>query len=193
MRRAVGGSRVRSGYTLVELLVAISITGVVVTMVAQWIVHEIHAQVASDHRVDAEEAISTARAALFHDLHRGRILSLTRERMEILSGGSGAERDTVAWTIAPGKLARARGGVVSEPLAALESLEVSWEPVPMGTFDLFGSPWWRLDRDNDGALDGDEFDSVSLLSVRILGKVPTIRGLPSAVESLSVGIPTAGL
>jgi len=192
--RPASAGRARRGYTLVELLVAMSLTGVVVAMVSQWIVHEARARVSSDRRIDAEEAVSSLRNALFQDVHRGRILSLTRERMEILGRSASGDRDTIAWVVEQGRLSRRRGGSSIEPLAAIESLEISWEPVGLaGATDPFGSPWWRLDRDQNGVLETTEFDSVALLSVRILGKVPILPGVPSAVESLSVGIPTAGL
>lgn len=196
MRRAstVGAGRpIRGGYTLMELLVAISLSGIVVAMVGQWIVHEVRARASSDRRIDADEAVSSFRNGLFQDLHRGRILSLSRERMEILRGGISADPDTIVWAIESGKISRRQGALSTEPLAGLRNLEVSWDPVPLVVGDAFGSAWWRLDRDQDGTLEASEFDSVGFVDVHILGEVATVRGFPPVRESLTVGIPSAGL
>lgn len=182
----------RRGYTLVELLVAIALTGIVVGMAAQWIVHEARTGNRLQRGVDADEALALFRNGLFQDLHRGRFLSLNRERLLLSSGGAGC--DTVAWEISEGRLTRTFRGAVTEPLAFLRDLEVSWEPAPLPLAgEGFGNAWWRLDRDQDGLIGSEEVDSLGFVLVRLRGSVPMPPGLPPVEESLTVAVPAAGL
>ena len=181
----------RSGYTLVELLVAIALTGIVVAMASQWIVHEARTGNRLERGVDADEALALFRSGLFHDIHRGRLVSLSRERMMV---SSGSVSDTVVWEISDRRLTRTFRGTTTEPLAFLRDLEVSWEPAPLPLAEEgFGSAWWRLDRDQDGMIGIEETDSLGFVLVRLRGSVPMPAGLPPVEESLTVAIPAAGL
>jgi prepilin-type N-terminal cleavage/methylation domain-containing protein len=191
--RRDGHATGRAGYTLVELLVALALTGIVVGMAAQWIVHEARTGNRLQRGVDADEALALFRNALFQDLHRGRFVSLTRERMLLSQGGGGS--DTVVWAISEGRrLERTFQGVTTEPLAFLRDLEISWEPAPLPLAgEGFGSAWWRLDRDQDGRIGTEEIDSLGFVLVHLRGTVPMPAGLPPVQESLTVAVPAAGL
>lgn len=179
---------------MVELLVAMALTGIVVAMVAQWVVHEARARARVDRGIDADETIALFRNGLFQDIHRGRVLRLERERLLVAHPGPDGSGDTIVWRIDDGSLSRSFGGAASRPLALLREAGISWEPAPLPSSGaIFGSPWWALDRDQDGAIGPDEIDSVGSILVHILGEVPTAPGLPARRESLTVAIPTAGL
>lgn len=182
----------RSGYTLVELLVALALTGIVVAMASQWIIHEARTGSRVERRVDADEALSLFRGGLFQDIHRGHLVSLSREKL--LVGTGGGVSDTITWEIAQGKLTRTLRGAATEPLSMLRDLEVSWEPAPLPTApEGFGSAWWRLDRDQDGMIGTDEIDSLGFVLVHIHGNIPMPPGMPAEKESLTVAIPAVGL
>lgn len=185
----------RRGFTLVELLVAISLTALVGLAVSRWVVHEARSSAASERRIAAAEAVNVLRAEMFHDVHHGRILSLTRERWTIQRHGRGTSPDTVVWELREGALSRRQTGHDAGPrLAGFEDARVDWTPVAMPEFSGKGrDPWWSLDLDQDGAIAGDELDSVVLVSVRVMASYRMVPGMPMAAESLTVGIPAAGL
>lgn len=185
---------IRRGYTLVELLVAMALTGIVTAMVAQWVVHQAKAGARSERRIDAAEAVALFRDALFQDLHRGRLRSFARERLVVARAGADGESDSIVWELRDGGIVRAADGIVSRPLAALRNLSVSWEPASLpSSGETFGSAWWRLDRDQSGAIVADEIDSVGSVLVRVQGDVPLPAGLPPERESLTVAVPAVGL
>lgn len=187
--------RARKGFTLVELLVAIALTSLVGLGVSRWIVHEARSSAASERRIAAAEAVNVLRAEMFHDVHHGRILSLTRERWTIQRHGRGDSPDTVLWELREGVLSRRQTGrEEGTRLAGFEDARVDWVPVAVPEFSGLGrDPWWSLDADQDGAIAGDELDSVALVSVRVLASYRLLPGMPMATESLTVGIPAAGL
>lgn len=186
--------RARRGYTMVELLVAMALTGIVVGMAAQWVVHEARSRARTDRGIDADEAVALFRNGLFQDIHRGRVLRLDRERLLVAHPGPDGTADTIEWRIEAGSLSRTFGGNTTRPLSLLRDAEISWEPAPLpSSAEIFGSPWWALDRDQDGAIGPDEIDSVGSILVHVLGEVPVPPGMPAGRESLTVAIPTAGL
>lgn len=187
--------RARAAFTLVELLVAISLTSLVGLAVSRWIVHEARSSASSERRIAASEAVNILRAEMFQDVHHGRILSLSRERWAILRHGRESLPDTVVWELRDGTLSRRRTGAgPGAKLSGFEDARVDWLPVAMPEFSGSGrDPWWSLDQDQDGTIAGDELDSVLLVSVRIFAQFKTLPGMPLASESLSVGIPAAGL
>lgn len=187
--------RARLAFTLVELLVALSLASLVGLAVSGWILHEARASASSDRRIAASEAVNVLRSEMFHDVHRGRILSLTKERWTVLRHGTGESPDTVVWELRGGVLSRRLSGrEEGARLTGFEEARVEWTPVPVPGFSGYGrDPWWSLDADQDGAIAADELDSVLQVSVRILASFRTLPGLPAATESLTVGIPAAGL
>lgn len=187
--------RTRAAFTLVELLVAIALTGLVGIAVSRWIVHEAKVSASSERRIAASEAVNILRSELFHDVHHGRILTLTKERWAILRHGADDLPDTVVWELRDGALWRRRtGSEEGHRLSGYAGSRVEWTPVAVPEFSGAGrDPWWTLDADQDGSIDGDELDSVQQVSVRILAEFRPLPGLPMSRESLTVGIPAAGL
>jgi len=184
----------RRGFTMIELLVAMALTGIVVTMVGQWILHEVKAQISSDRKIDVDEAVASLRAELFQDVHHGRILSLGKEKWLVLRPDSSADPDTVVWSWHDGALTRTDRAGSSGRLTGLAELQVAWEPVPVVGFSGFGNDsWWSLDADQNGWIEGYELDSVQCVAVHIKGEFRTLPGLPTTPESLTVRIPSSGL
>lgn len=187
--------RARRAFTLVELLVAIALTSLVGIAVSGWIVHEARASASSERRIAASEAVNTLRTEMFQDVHHGRILSLEKERWSVLRHGAGDHPDTVVWELRDGSLSRRRSGKgEGAPFTGFEGARVEWSPVAVAGFSGFGrDPWWSLDADQDGILEGDELDSVSQVSVRVFAQYRTVVGMPMASESLTIRIPASGL
>jgi len=182
----------RAGYTLVELLVAMVVTGLVVAMGGRWIVHQTRVRFLSDRRIDVAEELSMVREELFQDIHHGRILSFSREKLLVLRVRSGVS-DTVAWTLREGALARSRDSSSTPRFARLENLRVQWDPVGMPGRAEGGNPWWEMDADQNGRIDGYELDALLSIAVRLEGSYRTIPGMPDERESLTVRVPAAGL
>lgn len=187
--------KARRGFTLVELLVAIALTSLVGIAVSRWIVHEARSSTSSERRIAASEAVNTLRSEMFHDVHHGRILSLTRDRWTILRHGAGNLPDTVVWELRDGALSRRRSGAEEGArLTGFEGSRVEWSPLAVPEFSGFGrDPWWTLDADQDGRIEGDELDSVLQVSVRVLAEYRTLAGMPMESESLTIRIPASGL
>lgn len=187
--------RARRAFTLVELLVAIALTSLVGIAVSGWIVHEARSSASSERRIAASEAVNTLRTEMFHDVHHGRILSLTKDRWTILRHGAGNLPDTVVWELRDGALSRRRSGEgEGARFSGYEGSRVEWSPVAVAEFSGFGrDPWWSLDADQDGRIDGEELDSVMQVSVRVFAQFRTVVGMPMASESLTIRIPASGL
>jgi prepilin-type N-terminal cleavage/methylation domain-containing protein len=184
--------RRRAGYTLVELLVAMVVTGLVVVMGGRWIVHQTKSRFLSDRRIDVAEEMSMLREELFQDIHHGRILSFSRERLLVLRSRSGVS-DTVVWTLRDGALLRGRDGSEAVRLGRLENLRVDWEPIPLPDRPGRGNLWWEMDSSQNGSIDGYELEGLLSIAVRIEGVYRTIPGMPQERESLTVRVPAAGL
>lgn len=184
--------RRRGGYTLVELLVAMVVTGLVVVMGGRWIVHQTKSRFLSDRRIDLAEELSMLREELFQDIHHGRILSFSRDRLLVLRSRSGVP-DTVVWALRDGALVRERDGAGTPRLGRLESVRVEWDPVPVPGRPASANTWWDLDSDQNGRIDGFELDALLSIAVRIDGTYRTIPGMPQERESLTVRVPAAGL
>lgn len=187
--------KTRGAFTLVELLVAIALTSLVGIAVSQWIVHEARSSTSSERRIAASEAVNTLRTEMFQDVHHGRILSLSKDRWAILRHGAREVSDTVVWELRDGVLSRRRSVDLEDArLTGFQDSRVEWSPVAPPEFSGSGrDPWWSLDADQDGRIEGDELDSVMQVSVRVLAEFRTLAGMPSARESLTILIPAAGL
>jgi hypothetical protein len=187
--------KARGAFTLVELLVAIALTSLVGIAVSRWIVHEARSSTSSERRIAASEAVNTLRTEMFQDVHHGRILYLSKERWAILRHGAVDASDTVVWELRDGAVSRRRsGGAEGARLTGFQGSSVEWSPVAVPEHSGSGrDPWWSLDADQDGRIEGSELDSVLQVSVRVLAEFRTLAGMPSARESLTILIPAAGL
>lgn len=188
-----GAARARRAFTLIEVLVAMALTGIVGTLVGMWIVHESRVRMLSDRRIELEESVSLWRDELFQDLHHGRILFLSQRSWAVLRQGDGV-LDTLVWSLDEGVPVKTFRGTERRPLAGLTDLKVRWNPLPVAGFSAVGTDsWWSLDLDLDGVIQGRELDSVLSLEVSLEATHRTLAGMAEDDVVEVFRVPVVGL
>ncbi|HNY31113.1 MAG TPA: type II secretion system protein [Fibrobacteria bacterium] len=164
MRRCV------RGVTLVELLVAMALAGVVATMVFGWMRHASKVSHASQLRDDREQQLATLRDALFQDGTIGQILTVQKDAIEFVRRRD-TLLDTARWTVSDTGLVRS--GRAYPPTDRVES----WEIVPrVSGGDPLEDPWSLLDKDLDGKVDRESMGMLDAVEIRL---VVVHRGFPA--------------
>lgn len=178
----------RRGVTLVELLVAMFVSGVVVAMAAGWIVHAARASSDATRFADRADRMGLLRDALFQDAHRGPTLRLEREAWTVGRTASDSGLDSVVWTWG-------REGVFRSGRAMLGDdsvLEASLRPV-FGDDPSASDPFLGRDRDLDGRLSGSELAGLAGFELRVVSsRRRPPREAPLSPDTLVVRVACAG-
>jgi prepilin-type N-terminal cleavage/methylation domain-containing protein len=177
----------RRGVTLIELLVAMAIAGVVATFVTTWIVHASRQAGASQRRDDREEELALLRNELFQDGRRGRTLELGKAHWKLVRPRTGAEPDTIAWRIDVDRLVRK------------ESRKLSTDTIVAGGFDPHfpdmtpdWDAWTQVDRDFDGLVDAEILPRLDRFELRLVVRRAARPPAPPLLDTLRIAVPLAG-
>ena len=141
----------RRGVTLIELLVAMALAGLVATFVVGWILHAAKMSHASQARDDRDQDLALVRKGLFEDGTRGHVLEVSTGSWTLERSRGNAPPDTVRWSVEDGVLARA--GARELPS---DSVLDSWIVPRFSGEDPNADPWSQCDLNLDGRVD-DEF------------------------------------
>lgn len=186
-RQVIPRTAIRRGVTLIELMVAMAITGLVATFVAGWIVHSARQSAASQQRDDREQELSLLRSELFQDGIRGRTLEIGRKSWKIARGGTDGEPDTVEWRIDPFHLVR--GNRMKFERDTL--LEGSIEPKAAG-LDPDWDLWTQLDRNFDGLVDPEHVSKLVRFELRLVVRRHATPARRSTTDTLLIQVPLQG-
>ncbi len=186
-RQVTPRTGIRRGVTLVELMVAMAITGLVATFVAGWIVHSAKQSAASQQRDDREQELSLLRSELFQDGIRGRTLEIGCKSWKIARGGTGGEPDTVEWRIDPFHLVRGS----TAKLGRDTLLEGSIEPKATG-LDPNWDLWTQVDRNFDGLVDPEHVSQLVRFELRLVVRRHATPARRSTTDTLLIQVPLQG-
>lgn len=173
--------------TLIELLVAMAIAGLVATFVTLWIVHTSRQAGASQRRDDREQERASLRNELFQDGSRGRTLELGRTRWTLVRTRPGAAPDTVEWRIDPDGLTRKGSRKLSTDTLVVGGLEPHF---PDMTSDW--DAWTQADRDFDGLVDAEFLPRLDRLEMRLVVRRAASPATPPTVDTLRFAVPLLG-
>lgn len=177
----------RRGVTLVELLVAMVVAGIVATFVFNWIAHTARQAGRAQQRDDREEELALLRNELFQDGGRCRTLELARDRWKLIRPRSNARPDTIEWRFAPDRLLRNQRQKLSNDTL----LEGAIEPHFAG-MDPNWDAWTQADRNFDGLVDPEILSRLDRLTMRIVVRRRIAQGQPAVVDTLLLWAPLLG-
>lgn len=177
----------RRGVTLIELLVAMAIAGIVATFVTSWIVHASRQAHAAERRDDREEALALVRSELFQDGSRGRTLALERTRWTLSRPGPGPDPDTVEWRIDPDRVSRNGRQILSQDTL----VEGSVEPRFAGMSPDWDA-WIQADRDGDDLVDPEILPRLERLELRLVVRRGVPHGAAPVLDTLRFSVPLLG-
>ncbi len=141
----------RRGVTLIELLVAMALVGLVATFVLGWILHAARMSHASQARDDRDQDLALVRKALFEDGTRGHVLEVSTESWTLERSRGNSPPDTVRWSVEGGFLVRA-----GAPELPSDSILDSRIVPRFSGANPDADPWSECDLNLDGKVD-DEF------------------------------------
>lgn len=178
----------RRGVTLVELMVAMAIAGIVATIAGGWIVHSARLSGSSQERDDREQRLSLLRSASFQDGTRGHVVAVTHDGWSTSFARPGTEEeDTVEWDVSEGMIRR-NGHLQLPSDSVVESRLV---PHRVGE-DPAVDPWTFLDRDLDGAVDPEWVARLGWLDWSLVVRHKAFLGRFSELDTIRVTIPLLG-
>lgn len=177
----------RRGVTLIELLVAMAIAGLVATFVTTWIVHSSHQAGASQKRDDREQELALLRNELFQDGSRGRTLEVGKTHWKLVRTRPGTEPDTVEWRIDLDRLTRKGSRKLSNDTLVAGGLEPHF---PDMTPDW--DAWTQADRDFDGLVDAEFLPRLDRLEMRLVVRRAARHPAPPAIDTLRFAVPLLG-
>ena len=179
--------RVRSGVTLIELLVAMAIAGLVGTFVVEWILHAAKMSTASQRRDDRDQDLSLVRKALFEDGTRGRVVEVARGSWTVSRRREGALPDTVVWSVQDGFLRRG----TASPLPSDTVVGSGIVPHFSGE-DPGRDTWIQCDRDLDGKVDDDFLGRLTSLELTLFVRHAAFPRKESVEDTLRLVVPLQG-
>lgn len=177
----------RNGVTLIELLVAMVIAGIISSFVAGWIVHTARQSSAAQRRDDREQEWSLLRNELFQDGTRGHTLELGKTSWKFVRPGSGAEPDTIEWRFGAGTLTRS--GAKRLPLDTLLEATITPRFSPM---DPNWDAWIQADRNYDGLVDPEILPNLERFELVVVVKRRATPSSPSLLDTLRLMAPLLG-
>jgi prepilin-type N-terminal cleavage/methylation domain-containing protein len=182
-----GPMKSRRGVTLIELLVAMGLAGIVAAMVGGWIVHVAGQSTDAQRRDDREQDLSLLRNELFQDGTRGRTLELGKSSWKIAREHPGAEPDTVEWKIGFDGLRRG------------DAQKLSSDTVVSGTLTPHSTnirsewdAWSQLDRNFDGLVDPDLLTGLDRFDLVFVVHRRARPGRPLQTDTLRIVVPLMG-
>jgi len=179
--------KARRGVTLIELLVAMSLTGIVVGMVAGWIVHVAKQSSSAQRRDDREQNLSLLRNELHQDGTRGRTLELGRTSWKLLREHPGADPDTIQWTVDGQGLTRNGVRKLSDDTVVVGAI------LPHSTGLKAGwDPWMQLDRNFDGLVDPEFAADLDRFELSITLHRRAHAGVGGGEDTLRILVPLLG-
>lgn len=177
----------RRGVTLIELLVAMAIAGLVGSFVVEWILHASKMSAASQRRDDRDQDLSLVRKALFEDGTRGRVVEVGRGSWTVSRSREGAAPDTLVWSVVDGSLRR--GAAAPLPSDTIVESEI----VPHFTGEDPGRETWiQCDRDLDGKVDDDFLGRLTSLEWTLFVRHRAFPGKESVEDTLRLVVPLQG-
>lgn len=180
-------ARSRRGVTLVELLVAMAIAGLVATFVVEWILHAAKMSAASQRRDDRDQDLSLVRKALFEDGTRGRVLEVAHGSWTVSRVRDGAAPDTVVWAVADGFLQRG-----SSPLLHSDTVVDSKITPHFTGEDPERDTWIQCDRDLDGKVDDEYLARLTSLEWTLFVRHAAFPRKESVEDTLRLVVPLQG-
>jgi prepilin-type N-terminal cleavage/methylation domain-containing protein len=175
------------GVTLIELLVAMVIAGLIATFVMGWISHSYRQATASQRRDDREQEFALLRNELFQDGSRGRTLELGKTRWKLVRDRQGSEPDTIEWRTETDRLVRK------------ESRKLSRDTLVEGSFqphftDMLPDrdAWTQADRDFDGLVDPEFLPRLDRLELQLVVRRPASPPAHPVVDTLRFTVPLLG-
>lgn len=175
------------GVTLIELLVAMSIAGLVAVFVSGWILHTSRMSNSSQARDDRDQELSLLRSGLFQDGTRGRTVAASRSGWTVEIPGPGTSRDTIAWEVVDGSIRRA-----GRPLLPSDTVvDASIVPRFAGE-DPAEDPWSRCDRDIDGTVDPEYLPRLTSLEWILTTRHRLFPAAGSGFDTLRLVVPLQG-
>ena len=177
----------RRGVTLVELMVAMAIAGLVAVFVSGWIVHTARMSSSSQARDDRDQELSLVRSSLFQDGTRGRLVSATRSGWIVAIPRPGSVVDTFAWEVRDGFLHR------SDRALLLSDTVVDAAIVPhFSGEDPAEDPWTRCDRDLDGAVDPEFLSRLTSLEWTLTTRHASFAKTGIQIDTIRIVVPLQG-
>jgi len=177
----------RRGVTLIELLVAMSIAGLVATFVVEWILHAAKMSTSSQRRDDRDQDLSLVRKSLFEDGTRGRVVEVAHGSWTVSRTRDGTSPDTVVWSVADGFLRRG----AASPLVSDTVVESRIVPHFSGE-DPGRETWIQCDRDLDGKVDDDFLARLTSLEWTLFVRHAAFPRKESVEDTLRLVVPLQG-
>lgn len=180
MFRRGGGER--SGVTLIELLVAILLAGMIGSWLFQVLVQTTHKSAETERAIDRSQRRGLLRGELFQTAHRRRTVSLSETEWRVAAG-----EDTLAYECRDGGFWRGERN-----LAAADTLDLC-RFVPSERASPGGEAWWVYDRDLDGRIAYAELAGISFIELHLgyrRGRGASSDG-GAAIDTMVVRIPLA--
>ena len=179
--------QVHRGVTLIELLVAMVIAGIVGTLVVEWILHAAKMSTASQRRDDRDQDLSLVRKSLFEDGTRGRVVEVSHGSWTVSRTRDGAPPDTIEWSVVDGFLRRGMSNQI------LSDTIVGSEIAPHFTGEDPGRETWiQCDRDLDGKVDDDFLARLTSLEWTLFVRHRSFPGKESVEDTLRLVVPLQG-
>ncbi len=175
------------GITLIELIVAMVIAGIVATMVSGWIVHTARQTTASQRRDDREQEWALLRNELFQDGSRGQTLELSKTAWKLIRPVAGRDPDTIEWRIESDRLTRNQ----RQKLSLDTLVEGSFTPHFNG-MDPERDVWSQADRNFDGLVDPEILPKLDLLNLDVVFRRAVIAPMPPSIDTLHLHAPLQG-
>ena len=180
-------ARSRRGVTLVELLVAMAIAGLVATFVVEWILHAAKMSAASQRRDDRDQDLSLVRKTLFEDGTRGRVVEVAHGSWTVTRVRDGAGPDTVVWAVADGFLQRGSSSLLHSDTVVDSKITPHFTGEDPGR-----DTWIQCDRDLDGKVDDDYLGRLTSLEWTLFVRHATFPRKESVEDTLRLVVPLQG-
>jgi prepilin-type N-terminal cleavage/methylation domain-containing protein len=177
----------RRGVTLIELLVAMALAGLVATFVVGWILHAARMSHASQVRDDRDQSLALVRKSLFEDGSRGHVLEVSSESWTLERPRGNSPPDTVRWSVADGFLVRDG----SPELPSDSILDSRIVPAFSGE-DLEGDPWSQCDLNLDGMVDDEFLSRLTSLEWTLHVRHPGFPNGEPVEDTIRLAIPLQG-
>lgn len=177
----------KRGVTLLELLVAMTLAGIVAVLVGGWIEHSATLSAKSQARDDRAQELSLLRSAAFQDGTRGHAILVSHDGWSIELRRPDGGLDTVVWRISDGFVERGEHRWLPSDTVVGSTLV----PLRAGA-DPALDPWPELDRNLDGEVDDDRLRLVDALRWTLVVRHRGFLSDSPVSDSVRITIPLHG-